>query len=296
MIEFDPTTFTYGFEMEMGDVDRTIIPPPEWGIWEHCEVDIVNMVAPYRGITVDPQGVDPPVGGEVNTMPTLGWQPQVERILKLYTFFKERGRTPTCPFSAYGHVHCHVPGLIEDMDALKNLMLYIRDNQEAFVNCVAPWRELPEMKQCPEAMRYLKFDGRRMIPDWRIANIIRYGTDFQSFIHHHSTDKTGTKYSRAARPAINTSCLQYTKTIEFRSFWSSFEELHLRSSFEAVAEFMNAALNTDEPWSEIEHRHPEWEFPPMTWETDLALGWAATHHRFVHDQSKGKNRIYYDAS
>ena len=35
--------FTYGFEIEWGDIDRKLKIPEHLGKWEYCETDIVNI-------------------------------------------------------------------------------------------------------------------------------------------------------------------------------------------------------------------------------------------------------------
>ena len=62
--------WTWGYEVEWGDIDRTLKIPEHLGKWEHAETDILNLNEPYKYIACDPLGEDPPVGGEVNTVPT----------------------------------------------------------------------------------------------------------------------------------------------------------------------------------------------------------------------------------
>lgn len=293
---YDPATFTYGFELEMGDVRKDIILPKELGEWEYSERDIVNTLPPYRGICVDPFGVDPPVGGEFNTRPTRGWQAQVARILEILQLFAEQqGNYPTAPFTTHNHVHVHVPGMIDDVDALKRMIRYVGMNQYDFVNTVYGFHELPGMDQVPSARTYLRQDGGRMIPDWRIDRIAEQSTDFKSFIRNHYTTQDGRPVDRLLRTAINTYCLKHIKTIEFRCFRGSFESLHLASCFRAVEAFIDAALNTGTPWRELyQANRSEYEFPPMTFDLELAIGWKKTKNNVGNESPTGKNRKFYD--
>lgn len=74
MKQFQVNAFTFGYEIEFGDVNRRLTIPPELGKWETAETDIVNLRPPYALVACDPLGLVPPMGGEINTVPTLNWQ------------------------------------------------------------------------------------------------------------------------------------------------------------------------------------------------------------------------------
>lgn len=293
MNQFPRESFTYGFELEMGDVRRDLLVPAHLGQWEHSEADIVNTRPPYRGVCADPLGNDPPVGGEVNTMPTRGWQGQVDRIEEIVQFFTDNGCPPSAPFTTHNHCHVHVPGLIEDPEALKRLIKYVGDNQYDFVQSVYGFYEVPQMKECPAARTYLKLDGGRLMPDWRVDNIYKNTVDFDSFIKQHYTAKDGTTLVRPIRTAINTYCLKHVKTIEFRCFRGSFDRDHLSSCFRAVELFTDAAVNGGPAWREILATN-HFNFPPMQFDLELAKGWQATKKTVV--DIKGKNRTFHEVT
>lgn len=291
-MNFDKRTFTYGFEFEAGDVRRCLEIPSRLGKWEYAEADIVNERPPYRGICADPAGIDPPVGGEVNTTPTRGWAGQVYNILQLVSFFNSYGCPPTSPFTTHNHCHVHVPGLIESPEGLKRLIKYVGANQHDFVETCYRYHELPEMKEVPAARTYLKLDGARMMPDWRVRNIYENTTDFDSFILQHCTGKDAKTRCRPIRTAINTYCLKHVKTIEFRCFRGSFDIRHLTNCFYAVELFVDAALNDGPPWRQLYavNQFEQDDLPPMKFDLELAKGWQATKKK-TSDVS-GKNREF----
>jgi hypothetical protein len=294
-MRYDLKTFTYGFEMEMGDVPRYAIIPEHLGEWEYSECDIVNTRGIHRGVCADPAGKSPPFGGEVNTKPTLGWQKQVDRILEIKDYFTMIGYEPTSPFTTHNHCHVHVPGLMEDPEALKRLAKYIKENQKDFVDLAYPFHEVMGMDQVPAARTYLKLDGGRLFPDWRLQNMIDHTTDFQSFIKLHYAGKDAVSLGRPIRTAINTYCMKHVKTIEFRCFRGSFERKHLESCFFAIELFMAAALNNGPSWRGIYNTwRDQLEFPPMQFDLELAKGWIATKHKA--EDTSGKNRKFYEAS
>src|ERR1051326_7096736 len=112
---FDPKTWSYGLELELSNVSRQLQIPKHLGSWETSEADCVNTLPPYRGVAADPLGINPPVGGEINTMPTIGWGGQVEKTIELLKYLKEKGQQPDIGPTAHGHIHVHIPGLTEDI-------------------------------------------------------------------------------------------------------------------------------------------------------------------------------------
>ena len=132
MSPYDPKAFTWGSELEWGDVDRTLNIPPDLGEWDYSETDVLNLRPPYEGIAADPLGKSPPVGGEIKVAPTLSREGQVAKILRLKELFIEAGSAPTVSCTQGLHIHVHVPGLIEDIQGLRNLTRYIKENQALF--------------------------------------------------------------------------------------------------------------------------------------------------------------------
>ncbi len=45
---YNKETFTYGAEIEWGDIDRRMTIPPNLGKWEYAETDIVNLHPPFN--------------------------------------------------------------------------------------------------------------------------------------------------------------------------------------------------------------------------------------------------------
>mgnify|MGYP003647417322 FL=1 len=81
MINID--NWTYGYEIEWGDIDRTIKIPESLGSWEYAETDIVNLYDPVKNIACDPLGLKPTYGGEINTKPTKTSKEQIDKIIEL---------------------------------------------------------------------------------------------------------------------------------------------------------------------------------------------------------------------
>jgi hypothetical protein len=269
---FDPKSFTYGFEIEWGDIDRQFPVPPELGSWEYCETDIVNLREPYRGLASDPQGVNPPVGGEINTMPTKTWQQQVDNIIKIRDLFTEHGTPPTSGIVNHGHLHVHVPGLTEDIDALKRLMVYIKHNQHITMERVYQFSIQPGMEKTKTARTYLKHDGGRIAADWLLDNLATVPVDFDDWLRVHCCGKNAVIRSRPFRYGIHTYALKNSRTVEFRCFRSTTKREELEDSFLFATKFMDAALNDGPSVQEILDSR-DWQFPPFEYDHEMYLGW-----------------------
>lgn len=279
-MRYDPSTFTYGYEIEWGDIDRNLPIPEHLGAWEYCETDIVNLREPYRGLGSDPKGVNPPVGGEINTKPTTTWEAQVDRIIELRDMFIAHGTEPTASCVNHGHLHVHVPGLTEDIDALKRLMLYIRRNQHMTIDRCYQFSYSNLMKNTKKAKAYLAYDGGRIAPDWLLNNLATIPTDFEDWIRVHCCGMDGVTRSRPFRYGIHTYALKNSKTIEFRCFRSTTDRRELEDCFKFATAFMDAALNDGPDVDEIFAAY-DYKFPPFVYDHEMYVSWEKTKYEQV---------------
>jgi hypothetical protein len=283
---YDPALFTYGHELETGDTPRYLHPPVEWGAWEYSETCSINRNPPYELQPSDPQGISPPMGGEINTVPTLGWESQVDRVMNIIEFFREAGFPPTISCVNDTHVHVRVPGLRNDIEGLKNLTRYIKENQAEVISRVHQFEHDPTMKGCSSAISYLKYGGGTPMPEWMCDNILQKATCFEDFIGLQCRGKAGDLSVRPNMPlryAINTYCLKHIDTVEFRIFRATLDRKQLESCYRFVELFMDAALNGGPPVKEILDAG-DWDFPKMVWERELYKAWETNKY----PKSRGK--------
>ena len=272
---YDPKNYTWGYEIEWGDIDRRIEVPEHLGKWEFAETDIVNIHEPFKYVACDPLGKEPYMGGEINTKPTNTWEKQVYRIMEIHDFFASHGNKPSASCVNHGHLHVFVPGLKNDISALKRLVKYIKKNQDQVIDRCYGFYEAPQMKNCKGAKMYLKYDGGRAMPDYMCDNIINLATDFDHFIKLHAAGKDGVSMGRPFRYAINTYCMKHTGTIEFRCFRSSVNQKEIESQFRFAEKFIDAALNDGPDVNEI-FMEEDFEFPPFVWNLNEYVGWEKT--------------------
>lgn len=289
-MKYNKETFTYGYEIEWGDIDRRLPIPEELGTWDNSETDILNLYPPFELVATDPLGIEPYMGGEINTKPTKTWEEQVERISSIKKLFTDAGNTPSSSCVNEGHIHIHVPGLKDDIEGLKRLIKYIHYNQEDTIEHCGKFEEYPDMKGSKNAKSYLKYDIGRKMPEYMVNNILTKSTDFPSFIKMQCAGKNGVSMGRPFRYAINTYCLKHTDTIEFRCFRSTTKENELISKFKFVEEFIFSALNDGKPVKNILSEY-EYEFPKFYWDKKEYDAWVETKY----PKERGKKiRNYYE--
>ena len=289
---YDPKTYTWGYEIEWGDIDRSLEIPEHLGGWEYAETDIVNIHEPYKYVACDPLGTEPPMGGEVNTKPTATKEEQVDRIMDIHQLFVDNGDQPSASCVNHGHLHVFVPGLKDDLGALKRLISYIKENQADTVDICYQFYDAATMKGAKGAKMYLKYDGGRLMPDYMCDNIVNLAEDFNHFIKLHAAGKDGVSMGRPFRYAINTYCMKHTGTIEFRCFRSSTNRKQIEDSFRFAEKFIDAALNDGPSVKEILAEN-SFEFPPFVWDLNEYVGWERTKY----SKERGtKHREYHEVA
>lgn len=288
MKQYASDKFTWGYEIEWGDVDRRLTPPEHLGKWEFAETDIVNIHEPFKYIACDPLGTEPYMGGEINTKPTATWKEQVDRVMELHQFFVDNGNQPSASCVNHGHLHVFVPGLKDDVASLKKLVAYIKANQTDTIESCYGFYETGQMKGSKGAKMYLKYDGGREMPEYMCDNIINLATDFEHFIKLHAAGKDGVSMGRPFRYAINTYCMKHTGTIEFRCFRSSTKRDEIESQFRFAEKFIDAALNDGPSVKEI-LAADNYKFPPFVWDLNEYVGWEKTKW----DKERGNKQREY---
>lgn len=292
MKQYESDKFTWGYEIEWGDIDRRLTPPDNLGKWEFAETDIVNIHEPFKYVACDPLGTEPYMGGEINTKPTKTWQEQVDRIMELHKFFTDAGNQPSASCVNHGHLHVFVPGLKDDIEALKRLVAYIKANQADTIEACYGFYENGQMKTAKGAKMYLKYDGGREMPEYMCDNIVNLATDFEHFIKLHAAGKDGVSMGRPFRYAINTYCMKHTGTIEFRCFRSTTKREEMESQFRFAEKFIDAALNGGPSVKEI-LAADTYTFPPFVWDLNEYVGWEKTKW----DKERGnKHREFHEVA
>lgn len=284
-----PDKFTYGYELELGDVARWREVPEHFGKWEYAETDIVNLHGEHAGIACDPMGVSPSMGGEINIQPARSVGELTDRVIGCIDWFSNEGDSPTASCVNHGHVHIHVPGLREDIAALKRLTVAIQNHQHDIIRLCYQYEEHPDMAQVKTARTYLKWDGGRPMPSWMAVNIVEKANNFDDFIRIQCCGKDGVSRGRPFRYTVNTYCMKHIDTIEFRCFRASLIPHEIWSSIDFVREFITLAL-AGEPIDIVEMiERGTYVLPPFIYNHGHYQGWESTKW----DKSRGEKRREY---
>lgn len=272
---YNPNLFTYGAELEFSNVSRTTEIPPHLGRWDHSERDIVNTSGPARGQAADPLGISPPYGGEINTVPCRGLVRAVHNFEEICRIFDSEDLD--CGPSAHTHIHVHVPGLCEDIEAIKRLFSYVRHNQEDLIVLGGRYEEHPDMDA--NAKRYFKFDGGRRIPEYIFNNIETSAGDLSDVIDMFCLSKDMKSRGRPFRFGFNFYAMKHIGTIEFRMFRGTTDAEEFGACLGMCKLFLDAALNEGPDFKEILEDMP-WNknVPKMQWNKELWDGLQNTKH------------------
>lgn len=121
---------SYGAEHEWADHPLDREPPPGFGR-DVKDITIVNS----NGIANDPKGKAYRFGGEFNTPPTDSIEGQVGCLEQLRETYPEA----TINYRSNLHLHVRVPGLKEDLQALKLFQAHIHEHlPEVLANVIEP--------------------------------------------------------------------------------------------------------------------------------------------------------------
>ena len=257
------TKFTYGAELEWSDVDRTTPISEQYGVWDKDETTIMNS----NGMAIDPTGKRDTFGGEINTKPTDSIDEQVEAFQALHSLL-----SPVVLHRNSTHIHIGVPGLVEDVEALKHLFQYVQDNQD-FVYFDMLAREVPTAEEFPDPEelklaknfnRQRKYWSKARVPPNRAANVLQATTPKEFYDRHFQWNEERQRYLYSigiVRAGINVRSMFKYGTVEFRTFAGTVDPQEFRDCFEFADEFVRAGLNDHSRTAKDIYDSREWNFP-----------------------------------
>lgn len=289
-------TFSYGLELELSDIDRTVdIPehlgywegPKEKGYWVGAELDIVNTMGHNYGLAIDPVCSNCKVGGEINTQPTIGIDRTLHRVLEILDLFKYKSVGPV----NHGHIHIYLPELdlavtSEELvvSNLKNLLTYNKNNEKFTVEIAYDWNETIARKAdlSDYAYDYMKNDGARYLNSkvYTELEACKSLEDIKRLLEYKSLRRlkdNSTVESTSVRTAVNFSNLIKNKTIEFRCFRASIDPFEIASQLVFVTRWLQEGLQGEKGvpvarWT----MDYNLTFPKVHWREDLIKSWEKT--------------------
>ena len=277
---YDLSACTWGMELEFGDALRTLVPPN--ATWSLRETDIVNILPPYYGIAVDPAGINPPVGGELNTTPSTTIKKQVEIVAEILDFFKRNGREATTSCISQTHVHVHIPGLTDDLMQVRKLLAFAYVHQDDIIRYARSFNITEEMSDY--ALEYLITDQCQKYTEDGIKTILR-SSSFQNLFSNLVINKDQIqKYGCPQRYYINFATLQDNETVEFRFFRGTVDIEKIDGILNFCYSISDAAFNGGKIDYSI-------DLPSTNYDHALFSGWEKTKHTIITTEMKRRKRI-----
>lgn len=293
--------FSYGCELEWSDIDRRVDIPVELGEWEGpkiagyymgSEIDIVNTKGQWKGVGTDPLCITCRVGGEIHTQPSNQIASQVLRVMRILDLFSVAN--VACP--NHGHIHVGVPGLLQDLDLLKNVFRYTKLNQDDVIRAACGYGEgdyynISNSDLMEWVKQYLLVgDGKHIRTE--VFERVEKATSVQEVLQilreepcedWENISEKVTPTPDSHRTAVNLFNLTKGETIEFRIFRSTINPVELFSCLKLAQRYMEEALkgNEGKPVSEI-LKEGVFRFPKLNFNYELAKGWELSR------QTKGR--------
>ena len=281
------TRWTYGAEHEWADWPLATQLPEGYGR-DVKDITIVNS----NGIANDPSGRFYGFGGEINTPPTDTPGGQIDCLVEL----KKLLPMAKVNYRSNLHLHIRVPGLQNDLAALKQLQRYIHEHmpkalpmlQKLPKPTVAQYQDKEVFEGAKRRWRRRRVSHQTLLNPARVAKQLQAASIEEFFRLEPPQSKDG-KPLRHCQPrvCVNVRQLLETDTIEFRHFAGTLDEDELTTCFMWVHRFMQHAL-ADGDFDELLEEFAQEKFPAFPeYDHELENRYRAT----VHDGTLDKSQI-----
>lgn len=248
------TGWTYGAEYEWGDWFYNGELPKDYG---RDVKDFTCMSS--NGIANDPKGKSYAYGGEINTPPyTSPWQLVLgkEWLVKQLEVI---GPTPTVNHRSNLHLHIRVPGLKDDLAALKRVQQFIHTHMRDVLAVIQPLsRPAPTSgggllrgtsaeayEGALRRWRRRRVSHQSLLTPKRLEYQLGADTVEEFFKREVPQSKGQPQWHLQPRLCVNVRQLLETDTIEFRHFAGTLNSTELNSAVEWCHLFMECALCDD---------------------------------------------------
>jgi len=242
-VNHDHQSWTYGAEHEFCNWDRSV-PLPDGVSLDSNERTMMNA----DGAGVDPKGKLTKHGGEF----LIGPVGSIDALAETTAAIVDRHRDCRINNRSGLHIHIHVPGLIEDVQALKLVQSYIHTdcrNWQKFLDpidapCADDFDTADEYKGAQRRHRRLVASHHTMVSDHRVKAQMEAKTP-EEFFEAEVRDRTGRLVWHLQRPCVNLRHLRQTQTIEFRHWFATLDPERTRQCALWCREFLRDALRQE---------------------------------------------------
>lgn len=253
--------WTFGCEFEWADVDRRVVLPSELGTWDKRELDVHN--------TDGTAYFHSHIGGEVLTTPVSSPEELADQTVELVALLN-----PKLTYRCFTHIHIAVPGLVDDLDALKSLLRFATRNQRYINENIAPivdagpiedWDSREDWMAARKWQRQQEYWMSKTFEPPRLEEMYE-ATTFKEFYEATFTPnktKTSRLWWAGCRPGVNFRSLKKHGTLEFRFFWGSTDPHEVWSMADFAKSYLQSGLIGDdlEGWYPTAKIERGWQFP-----------------------------------
>ena len=238
-------SWTYGAEHEWADWPIDAVLPRGCA---HNKKD--HTVANSNGVANDPRGIVYRYGGEINTRPTCTAEDQVKVLAELLAALPEA----RVNYRSNLHVHVRVPGLEEDLAALKCVQRYVHAHMPRAFDLIAPLpkpspfqiKDRAALEGATKRWRRCLVSHRTLLRPDRLARQLGARTCrefFEAEVPHLPGGRA--LWHLQPRACVNLSQLLETRTVEFRHFPGTLDQDEFRVCLTWCQKFLRAALREE---------------------------------------------------
>lgn len=284
------STWTYGAEHELSDWPRHARALPAGWKLDERDVTMVNS----NGIAVDPRGITYDRGGEFNTPPTANPEGQAALLAELLRLFPEC----TVNYRSNLHLHVRIPGLREDLAALKQIARFNAEHLPRLLQVLEPIPRptrlaFPAPEELEGALRRYR---RRLVSHHTVVRGLRLAAQLaaattQEFFEREvpwSESLGRPQWQCQPRQAVNLRQLRETDTVEFRHFPGTLDPAELATCARWCGDYLACALRDGDPMALF---HSEYDRRPWP-QFPAYVHWMEVRYRAtVHDGTLSRAEI-----
>lgn len=265
--------YSYGLEIEAIDFMRDSIQLPDGCTWSKKETTLVNS----NGLAVDTTNKSKNMlGGEINTVPTIGIDDQMIVAEKCLKLLKGQGANINYRCNMQTHVgNFYDP--YDDADTLlrlKVLQQYAFDHFDKFMMMTMGPGQFTKKPEYSRA--FWSHYRERMVKRWKHDLIMSVESLAEYRVSLCFTKNRTVVPLSYTRQGINIHKFFFTGTVEFRIFWATLEADDIRTMLEFSKLFMDDALGKQDSADDIVEYFTG-KFPPeLSFQPELEEGYEKT--------------------
>lgn len=270
--------YTFGSELELGNIDTRLGPPPRCHFTG--DPDVCNM-NPHAA--ADPEKKDYHLGSEVNTDAHDSISSIMDTINGVFHHY--RSSPPVVNHRCVLHLHIGYKDLPNNLEDLKKILSYTNDNGMWYIN--NHWKYTIPSDVDSHTRKFLSFDCITM-QNWKYQFCMN-ATTTDDFRRSHAKVKDGRViFPTMRRYCVNMYPIFKHAAIEFRWFFPTTDLTQIESAFQFITRYMDQALGDRIPVSEWVGKYNLPKEVPF--DHKLEKAWRLTNYKFNSRKIANSNR------